>query len=83
MFKVFVNFNWLAIDSNKIGTRLGQVFGTKGSVAIALKLKECSILFVNSHFAAHQDNVQERNQDYQKAMSDLKMHGFDKKSDQK
>ncbi|VDN34220.1 unnamed protein product, partial [Gongylonema pulchrum] len=42
---------------------LGRM-GNKGGVAISLQLNDSCICFVNSHFAAGQEELEKRNQDY-------------------
>lgn len=39
-------------------------YGNKGGIGISIKLNETSICFVNSHLAAHQSEVERRNEDY-------------------
>ena len=46
-----------------LGT-LGTTLGNKGGVAISFALGSTSCIFVNSHLAAHQTNVRQRNNDF-------------------
>ncbi|KAH8294451.1 hypothetical protein KR018_006750 [Drosophila ironensis] len=49
-----------------------NTLGNKGGVAISLQLNEANICFVNSHLAAHMQNVEERNQDYQGIVENMR-----------
>ncbi|VDK82094.1 unnamed protein product [Onchocerca ochengi] len=42
---------------------LGRM-GNKGGVAVSLQINDSSLCFVNSHFAAGQEELEKRNQDY-------------------
>uniref|UniRef100_A0A915PME1 Inositol polyphosphate-related phosphatase domain-containing protein n=1 Tax=Setaria digitata TaxID=48799 RepID=A0A915PME1_9BILA len=55
-----------AIDCEVVPTGfplLGRM-GNKGGVAVSLQINDSCICFVNSHFAAGQDELEKRNQDY-------------------
>lgn len=41
-----------------------NAWGNKGGVAVSLEFRQSNICFVNSHLAAKDDNVVERNEDY-------------------
>lgn len=43
-------------------------YGNKGGVGVSIKLGETFICFVNSHLAAHQSEVERRNEDYNEIM---------------
>lgn len=49
----------------------------QGGVAISLKLNDSCICFVNSHFAAGQEELEKRNQDYRSVVSDFPSFSFD------
>ncbi|KAH6596206.1 hypothetical protein BASA50_005247 [Batrachochytrium salamandrivorans] len=57
--------------SSRISTGIGNVWGNKGSVAISICFDDTSVLFVNSHFAAHQDRVAARNRDYERSNNEM------------
>lgn len=40
------------------------ILGNKGAVCVSLQLDSSYICFVNAHFAAHQDELNKRNEDY-------------------
>uniref|UniRef100_A0A7S1IAM2 Inositol polyphosphate-related phosphatase domain-containing protein n=1 Tax=Eutreptiella gymnastica TaxID=73025 RepID=A0A7S1IAM2_9EUGL len=52
-------------DSVSTGLLNGTV-GNKGGVCISCMIGQTSLLFVNAHFAAHQNKVSERNGDFHK-----------------
>ena len=52
------------VDRARVATGVGNVIGNKGGVGICLNIGSTSILFVNSHFAAHQHAVEKRNGDF-------------------
>lgn len=51
------------IGKSKEATGIGSVLGNKGGVAIGFDYLESSLCFVNSHLAAHQIMINERNKD--------------------
>ena len=59
------------VERGRVATGVGDVLGNKGGVAISLSVGSTSLLFVNSHFAAHQHRVEERNADFHKVNSRL------------
>ncbi|CAH1130120.1 unnamed protein product [Ceutorhynchus assimilis] len=54
-------------------TRTGK-WGIKGAVCIRLNIYGCSICFVNSHLAAHDFNLKDREADYNNIIKDLEFH---------
>ena len=61
------------IASKKTG--MGGMAGNKGSVAVRLNVHNTSMCFVASHFAAGQNNPQERDRDMAFALKELQMSG--------
>ncbi|KAI8923031.1 Endonuclease/exonuclease/phosphatase [Entophlyctis helioformis] len=68
--------NVTMVASSRISTGIGNVLGNKGSVAIGLLFNATSVLFVGSHFAAHQDKVASRNRDYERTNKEMSLPGF-------
>jgi len=59
------------VDKDRVATGVGGVAGNKGAVGISFKVADTSFCFVNSHLAAHQEKVKERNVDYHKILKGL------------
>ncbi len=58
-----------AVDSVKTG--MGGATGNKGAVAIRFRYHSTSLCFVCSHFAAGQNNITDRNNDYGEAVKKI------------
>ena len=54
-----------------VKTGLGGATGNKGTVGISLTYNATSLVFLCSHFAAGQKEIQERNNDYGEAIKKL------------
>ena len=61
------------VSSDCVATGIGDVLGNKGGVGIGLDIGQTSFLFITSHFAAHQQHVQQRNEDYHKINGKMKL----------
>ncbi|KAF8372810.1 unc-26 [Pristionchus pacificus] len=58
-----------------VKTGMGGATGNKGSVGLRLVVHSTSIVFVCSHFAAGQNEIRDRNEDYATAMKKLQFSG--------
>ena len=54
-----------------VKTGLGGATGNKGTVAISITYNATSMVFLCSHFAAGQKEIQERNNDFGEAIKKL------------
>lgn len=61
------------VHTSSEATGVGNVVGNKGGVAVGMFVDASSIVFVNSHLAAHQTKVAKRNDDYSKIIAGLKL----------
>eukprot|EP00924_Labyrinthula_sp_SR-Ha-C_P005706 snap_masked-scaffold_14-processed-gene-2.45-mRNA-1 protein AED:1.00 eAED:1.00 QI:0/0/0/0/1/1/2/0/871 len=61
--------NQADLISSYTATGVMGLFGNKGCVAVRLKLFSQTFCFISGHFAAHRENVINRNADYSKIMS--------------
>ncbi|CAI2180314.1 194_t:CDS:2 [Funneliformis geosporum] len=61
---------------DEVPTGLANLFGNKGGIGISLLFGNTSFCFINSHLAAHQSKVKERNHDVKKISKELKLKGF-------
>lgn len=50
---------------------IGNVIGNKGGVCAVIKVKDSYVAVINSHFAAHQNKIKERNQDYARIVTTM------------
>ena len=60
------------IQFGSVACGLGNYFGNKGGVAISGRFCDSTFIFVNSHLAAHDANVQERNDGFLRINTELK-----------
>ncbi|XP_074648338.1 phosphatidylinositol 4,5-bisphosphate 5-phosphatase A-like [Tubulanus polymorphus] len=58
------------IESETTATGVLNLVGNKGGVSIRLDFYGSNMIFVNSHLAAHLENVQDRIDDYNRIMND-------------
>ncbi|KAG9295175.1 hypothetical protein G9A89_006156 [Geosiphon pyriformis] len=59
-----------------IPTGIANLFANKGAVGISLLFGNTSLLFINSHLAAHQSKLKQRSHDVKKITKELKLKGF-------
>ena len=59
------------VKCSSVATGLGSVWGNKGGVGVGLKLFSTKYVLVNSHFAAHQDMIDERNKDFNRIYKEM------------
>jgi len=70
--KVFTNIK--NISTRYIGTGLLGKMGNKGGVGVRFDYKNSTICVVNSHLAAHTENIKRRNQDFEDIKSRMKFN---------
>lgn len=73
-----LSYNVSGIHLCDEATGIGNVLGNKGATAVALTYKTCQLCFVNSHLAAHQGNVQERNSQVFEIMKGMRLNDSSK-----
>lgn len=75
---VFVHITLIPIISNVksdcIATGLSNVVGNKGGIGISFNIGKSSLLFISSHLAAGHEEVERRNQDFNKIFKSLVLH---------
>lgn len=73
---LFVKINLLGkirdLAVGEVKTGMGGATGNKGSVVVRLTINSTSFCFVCSHFAAGQNEVLNRNEDYQVALRKIR-----------
>lgn len=60
-----------AISSDSVGVGVMGMMGNKGGVSIRVQFYDSTLCFVNSHLAAHRENVAGRNADFVNVLSKL------------
>ena len=53
-----------SIMTSSIATGIGGIVGNKGGIGVSFLLRDTRLCFVNTHLAAHRDNVKARNSDF-------------------
>lgn len=61
------------IDYSKEATGVGRVMANKGGVAISFNFFEARFCFVNTHLAAHQENIKDRNRDVKEVIDEMSL----------
>lgn len=61
------------VESSYVATGIGNTLGNKGAVGVGFSLASTSFLFINAHFAAHQNKVADRNRDFQRINQSLEL----------
>ncbi|XP_052808997.1 inositol polyphosphate 5-phosphatase OCRL-like isoform X2 [Mya arenaria] len=64
------------IDSDYVATGIMGMLGNKGGVGVRFSLHDSTLLFINSHLAAHQEEYERRNQDAFDIESKMKFKRF-------
>ncbi|KAL0245945.1 hypothetical protein GEMRC1_007161 [Eukaryota sp. GEM-RC1] len=67
----FVKVSNVEIDTEATG--IARVYGNKGAVAIKFDISATSFCFINSHLAAHQEKVEDRNTDFKEIVDQIKL----------
>jgi hypothetical protein len=62
------------VKSECIATGLSNVVGNKGGIGISFMLGKSNLLFISCHLAAGQEEVDRRNQDFNKIYRHLVLH---------
>jgi len=61
------------IESAEVKTGLGNILGNKGGIGISVKIYNTSFLFINCHLASGQKNIRQRNEDFEKILSEMEL----------
>ncbi|UPQ98747.1 inositol polyphosphate phosphatase [Chloropicon primus] len=69
------------VDTCSVARGVMGVGGNKGTVAVSLSIYRRKFLFLCSHFAAHQNAVAKRNEDYMAAARELKLSNGEDQED--
>ncbi|KAJ8315690.1 hypothetical protein KUTeg_007840 [Tegillarca granosa] len=64
------------IDTDSVPTGILGIMGNKGGVGVRMTIRSTSLLFINSHLAAHQEEYERRNQDYRDIDSKMRFRQF-------
>ncbi|GAB0097552.1 inositol polyphosphate 5-phosphatase K [Sergentomyia squamirostris] len=62
------------IEAEYTRTGLGGIWGNKGAVSVRMNIYGCTVVFLNSHLAAHDHMLDERVEDYQKIIQEHHYH---------
>jgi phosphatidylinositol-bisphosphatase len=59
------------VSNDSVGVGVMGMMGNKGGISIRIQFYDSTMCFVNSHLAAHRENIAGRNADYQNILSKL------------
>ncbi|KAK9820598.1 hypothetical protein WJX72_012152 [[Myrmecia] bisecta] len=59
------------VRTSVVATGVGNMLGNKGGAAIGFTYQNTKLLFISSHFAAHEHKVAQRNSDFHRIKSNL------------
>ncbi|KAI8055346.1 Endonuclease/exonuclease/phosphatase [Syncephalis plumigaleata] len=77
-------WHWIrAVESAEVATGIGGMIGNKGAVGISVLFGETSLLFINSHLAAHAERTSQRNQDYARIEKEMQLRSYELKDEPK
>ena len=72
-----------SVMTSSIATGIGGIVGNKGGIGVSFLLRDTRLCFVNTHLAAHRDNVKARNSDFHEIRNRMEFsklrHGQERK----